>query len=127
MIPSDVKRDFACRLIAGCGYVGRATAFLFHESGWDVEGWTRTDDSAKQLSNFPFIVRAVDIADRDQVTAAASNFDRIIHCASSGGGAANEYRQVYLEGTQNLLEVFADTPLLFTSGCVVCATSTFRG
>jgi nucleoside-diphosphate-sugar epimerase len=73
------------------------------------------------LSDFPFIVRAVDIADRDQVTAAASKFDRIIHCASSGGGAANEYRQVYLEGTQNLLEVFADTPLVFTSSTSVYA------
>ena len=107
-------------LIAGCGYVGKATALLFHESGWDVEGWTRTGDSAKQLSNFPFIVRAVDIADRDQVTA-AGKFDRIIHCASSGGGDADEYRRVYLEGARNLLEVFADTPLLFTSSTSVYA------
>src|SRR5205809_359408 len=27
-------------LIAGCGYVGQATADLFHAAGWDAEGWT---------------------------------------------------------------------------------------
>ena len=27
-------------LIAGCGYVGTATADLFQSAGWEVEGWT---------------------------------------------------------------------------------------
>ncbi len=106
-------------LIAGCGYVGEATGLLFHESGWEVEGWTRSSDSAKKLSTLPFIVRAVDIANRDQVLSAADKFDRIIHCASSGGGGTSEYRRVYLEGARNLLDVFAGTPLLFTSSTSV--------
>ena len=29
-------------LIAGCGYVGEATADLFHSAGWDVEGWVHS-------------------------------------------------------------------------------------
>src|SRR5437667_11004173 len=37
-------------LIAGCGYVGQATADLFHAAGWTVEGWTRSADSAAKLS-----------------------------------------------------------------------------
>lgn len=102
-------------LIAGCGYVGKATGSLFHESNWEVEGWTRSIDSAEKLSSLPFLVRAVDIAHRDQVRAAANKFDRIIHCASSGGGDAGEYRRVYLEGARNLLNIFEGTPVVFTS------------
>jgi nucleoside-diphosphate-sugar epimerase len=108
-------------LIAGCGYVGNATALLFHESGWEVEGWTRSIDSAEKLSSLPFLVRAVDITDRDKILSAANKFDRIIHCASSRGGGASEYRRVYLEGAQNLLDIFAGTPLLFTSSTSVYA------
>ena len=37
-------------LIAGCGYVGQATAGLFHAAGWDVEGWTASEESAAALS-----------------------------------------------------------------------------
>lgn len=108
-------------LIAGCGYVGKATALLFHASGWEVEGWTRSLDSAEKLSSLPFLVRTVDIGDRDQVLSVAGSFDRIIHCASSGGGGAGEYRRVYLEGLRNLQDVFARTPLLFTSSTSVYA------
>ena len=108
-------------LIAGCGYVGKATAVLFHESGWEVEGWTRSLDSAEKLSSLPFPVHAVDIVDRDQVLSVAGKFDRIIYCASSRGGDANDYRRVYLEGARNLLDIFAETPLLFTSSTSVYA------
>jgi nucleoside-diphosphate-sugar epimerase len=108
-------------LIAGCGYVGKATALLFHESGWEAEGWTRSDDSAKKFSSLPFVVRAVDIADRNQVLSFASKFDRVIHCASSGGGDASDYRRIYLEGARNLLDIFAGAPLLFTSSTSVYA------
>ena len=108
-------------LIAGCGYVGKATALLFHESGWEVEGWTRSSDSAKKFSNVPFVVRAVDVTDRAQILSVAGKFDRIVHCASSKGGEASEYRRVYLEGARNLLDVFAGTPLLFTSSTSVYA------
>jgi nucleoside-diphosphate-sugar epimerase len=108
-------------LIAGCGYVGQATATLFHKSGWEVEGWTLSPDSAHKLAALPFPVRAVDLSDRDQVGSAAGTFDRIIHCASSRGGDADQYRRIYLEGAQNLLDIFPGTRLLFTSSTSVYA------
>ena len=37
-------------LIAGCGYVGAATADLFQAAGWEVEGWTHSPESAAQLA-----------------------------------------------------------------------------
>jgi nucleoside-diphosphate-sugar epimerase len=110
-------------LIAGCGYVGQATAALFHKANWEVEGWTLSADSASALQSLPFTVRAVDLADRNQVRAAGRKFDWIIHCASSGGGDVDHYRRVYFQGTRNLLESFADARLLFTSSTSVYAQS----
>ena len=41
-------------LIAGCGYVGEATADLFHSAGWNVEGWVHSKESAARLSVKPY-------------------------------------------------------------------------
>jgi nucleoside-diphosphate-sugar epimerase len=45
----------------------------------------------------------------------------VIHCASSSGGDAEMYRQVYLDGARNLLEMFPESRLLFTSSTSVYA------
>lgn len=108
-------------LIAGCGYVGQATADLFHAAGWTVEGWTRSAESAAKLSAKPYPVYAVDVADRAQVYARAGTFDAVIHCASSGGGGIDAYRQVYLNGARSLLDRFAGSKVLFTSSTSVYA------
>jgi nucleoside-diphosphate-sugar epimerase len=111
-------------LIAGCGYVGQAAADLFHAKGWGVEGWTRSAESAALLSGKPYAVRAVDIAQRAgiaQSAGAATAFDAVIHCASSSGGNAELYREVYINAVRNLLEVFTKSKLLFTSSTSVYA------
>jgi nucleoside-diphosphate-sugar epimerase len=108
-------------LIAGCGYVGQATADFFHERGWTVEGWTASPQSARQLGLRPYSVRAVDIADSAAVSAVREEFDVVIQCASSGGGEAEAYRQVYLEGARNLLHAFPNASLLLTSSTSVYA------
>ncbi len=97
-------------LIAGYGYVGAATAARLRASGWEVEGWARSGGD-----------RPVDISDRGAVAAAASEFDVVIHCASSGGGGLEGYRSVYLEGARNLLEVLRPKRFLFTSSTSVYA------
>jgi nucleoside-diphosphate-sugar epimerase len=108
-------------LIAGCGYVGQATADLLHERGWKVQAWTASAQSAGQLAAKPYAVRAVDITIPGAVSAVREEFDVVIQCASSGGGDAEEYRRIYLEGVQNLLHVFPGTRLLFTSSTSVYA------
>ena len=111
-------------LIAGCGYVGEAAADLFHVSGWDVEGWTRSTESASSLAAKPYPVRGVDIskyAEVAQSALAAAGVDAVIHCASSRGGDAGSYRQIYLEGARDLLETFPESKLLFTSSTSVYA------
>jgi nucleoside-diphosphate-sugar epimerase len=108
-------------LIAGCGYVGQATADLLHERGWKVEGWTASPQSARQLGARPYSVRAVDIADSAAVLAVREEFDVVIQCASSGGGEAEAYRRVYLEGARNLLHAFPRARLLLTGSTSVYA------
>ena len=108
-------------LIAGCGYVGQATADLFHEAGWTVEGWTASRESADRLARKPYPVYALDITDRVQVCTCAGTFDAVIHCASSGGGNADTYHQVYLNGARNLLDRFDSSMVVFTSSSSVYA------
>jgi len=108
-------------LIAGCGYVGRATADLFHAASWDAEGWTASEKSAAALSTRPYPVYQVDISNRDQVAEHPGTFDAVIHCASSRGGGVESYRQIYLNGVRNLLDRFVGTKMLFTSSTSVYA------
>jgi nucleoside-diphosphate-sugar epimerase len=108
-------------LIAGCGYVGQATADLFQAGGWAVEGWTRSAESAAQLSAKSYSVRAVNIADKAQVGACGGTFDAVIQCVSSRGGGAEAYRQIYLSGARNLLDRFGGARMLFTSSTSVYA------
>ncbi|HKP03089.1 MAG TPA: NAD-dependent epimerase/dehydratase family protein [Chthoniobacterales bacterium] len=108
-------------LIAGCGYVGEATADLFCERGWQVEGWTASAESSHRLSEKPYGVRAVDIGDASAVSAAGGAFDVVVHCASTSGGDAEQYRRVYLEGTRNLIRAFPQAKFLFTSSTSVYA------
>ena len=106
-------------LIAGCGYVGQATADLFHAAGWDVEGWTASEESTAALSAKPYPSCQVDISNCHQVAERPGTFDAVIHCASSRGGGVEFYRQIYLNGARNLLDRFAETKLLFTSSTSV--------
>jgi nucleoside-diphosphate-sugar epimerase len=108
-------------LIAGCGYVGQATADLFHAAGWDAEGWTASEKSAAMLSAKAYPICQVDISNRDEVAKRPGKFDAVVHCASSRGGGVESYRQIYFNGARNLLDRFVGTKMLFTSSTSVYA------
>ena len=108
-------------LIAGCGYVGQVTADFFHAAGWDVEGWTASEKSAAALSAKPYPICEANISNRDRVAKRPGTFDVVIHCASSQGGGVESYRQIYLNGTHNLLDRFVEAKMLFTSSTSVYA------
>ncbi len=109
--------------IAGCGFVGLATARLFHEHGWEVIAGTHSAESAEKLSGESFATLAVDIGDRAALAARGElrGLDAVIQCASSGRGGAESYRRVYLAGARNLVEVLAPRHLVFTSSTSVYA------
>jgi nucleoside-diphosphate-sugar epimerase len=110
-------------VIAGCGFVGLATARGFHEAGWEVLGLTHSQASADALKNEPFPVLACDIAQAGPVQAIAARVasapDAVIHCASSSRGGADAYRSVYLEGSRNLLASLKPQRFVFTSSTSV--------
>src|ERR1700740_241007 len=106
-------------LIAGCGYLGQATADVFETAGWEVEGWTNSSKSARELSAKHYRVDALDISNGGKVTGPTGNFDAVIHCASTRGGDVDLYRIVYLIGARNLLDRFRQAKILFTSSTSV--------
>ncbi len=108
-------------LIAGCGYVGETTADLFYSAGWNVEGWVHSKESAGRLSAKPYSVRVIDISQGGEVGKCTGAFDAVIHCASSRGGDAAAYRQIYLNGARHLLETFPKARIVFTSSTSVYA------
>ena len=108
-------------LIAGCGYVGETTADLFHSTGWDVEGWVHSKESAARLSVKRYSIRVIDVSQRGEVAKRAGIFDAVIHCVSSRGGEAEAYREIYLNGARHLLETFPKAKILFTSSSSVYA------
>ena len=110
-------------LIAGCGYVGQATAGLFVDRGWEVEGWVRSAESAQKLCGMPYSVLAVDISDEIQVANSKNEFDAVVHCASTRGGDIDLYRRVYLNGARNLLGRFIESTIVFTSSTSVYGQS----
>ena len=110
-------------LIAGCGFVGLATARIFQTRSWEVIGCTHSAESAAQLAGESFPVLACDIAEQTAVAALRPHgpFDAIVHCASSGRGGVEAYRRVYHGGVRNLMEALAPAPLVFTSSTSVYA------
>ena len=108
-------------LIAGCGYVGEATADLFHSAGWNVEGWVHSKESETRLSVKPYSIRTIDLSQCGEVAKYTGSFDAVIHCASSRGGDAERYRQIYLSGARHLVESFPRARILFTSSTSVYA------
>jgi nucleoside-diphosphate-sugar epimerase len=111
-------------LIAGCGYLGRAVADSLANDTWQIECWTMSAGSAQELSQTVYSALNVDISDREDVGAHKSEFDVVIHCASTRGGNADSYRRVYFDGARNLLEHFGNARLLFISSTSVYAQNT---
>jgi nucleoside-diphosphate-sugar epimerase len=108
----DSRRIF----IAGCGYVGLATARLLHDAGWKVVGGSRSGEPA----GTPFPIVSCDLADPATLRR-LGDFDVVVHSASSSRGGADEYRQVYFEGARNVLSAISTSRLVFTSSTSVYA------
>ncbi len=87
-------------LIVGAGYVGLPLARALAARGESVTAWVRSAESAEALApeNFARVLtgNVADLAAWHDV----GPFDAVIHCASSGGGNLDAYRNVYLWGSR---------------------------
>jgi nucleoside-diphosphate-sugar epimerase len=105
-------------LVIGCGYVGFRLAVELAGEGHQVFGLRRSrvlDTSLHAAGIQPLVA---DITRPATLALLPSNFDWIVDCVSSSSGGPGEYRQVYLEGLQNLLAWLAPNPpacFLYTS------------
>jgi nucleoside-diphosphate-sugar epimerase len=106
-------------VFAGCGFLGEVAAGLFLENGWNVLGLCATPETAARLASSPFPVRVADISRPLQAPGGWSCPDLVIHCASSGGGDAADYRAVYRDGLANLMKAFAPSRVIFTGSTSV--------
>lgn len=109
-------------VILGCGFVGIRAARLFAGEGHDVVGVTHSAESAAKLVAEPIRALACDISDRAAMERMPwGEVDAVVHCASSGGGGAEGYRRVYLDGARHAQAVLKPRRFVFASSTSVYA------
>jgi len=91
-------------LIVGAGYVGLPLGDALVRQGHEVYGLRRSAAAQEALRNAGIIPLTADISRAETLTALPNNFDWVINCAATGGGGVEDYWQLYLEGTQNLID-----------------------
>jgi nucleoside-diphosphate-sugar epimerase len=97
-------------LIVGCGYVGLPLGTELVRQGHEVFGLRRSDPAESGFQAAGIKPLRADITKPEDLTRLPAPFDWIVNCAASGGGNAEDYRRLYLEGTRNLLEWLASAP-----------------
>ena len=109
-------------LIVGCGYVGLLVGGKLVDLGPEVHGLRRSTDTHLAMEEVWIVTHAIDITRREQLDDLPGPFEWIINTVSSGRGGAGAYHGIYVLGTQNLIDWFADSPpqkYLFTSSTSV--------
>lgn len=109
-------------LIVGCGYVGLPLGAELARQGHEVFGLRRTANAEVELKAAGITPLPADITAPETLAHLPRNFDWVVNCAASGGGGADEYRQLYLQGTRNLITWLAVTPpkkFIYTSSTSV--------
>jgi nucleoside-diphosphate-sugar epimerase len=95
-------------LIIGCGYVGIPLGAELVRLGHEVFGLRRTADASLAAAGIKPL--AADITRPADLARLPGPFDWVVNCVSSGRGGGDQYRQVYLQGTRNLLEWLSTAP-----------------
>ncbi len=107
-------------MIVGCGYAGLPLGRELVRRGHEVHGLRRNAPEAVRSAGItPW---QADVTRPETLARLPGHFDWVVNCAASGGGGAEEYRQLYLEGNRNLVAWLADKPpqkFLYTSSTSV--------
>jgi nucleoside-diphosphate-sugar epimerase len=96
-------------LIVGCGYVGLPLGVELIRLGHEVSGLRRSASAENELKAAGIQPLFGDVTRPETLAKLPQNFDWVVNCVAAGGVAEN-YRQVYLQGTRNLVEWFAPNP-----------------
>jgi len=111
-------------LIVGCGYLGLPLGAELSRLGHEVFGVRRSAEGAGELTAAGITPLAADVTKPSELALLPWPFDWVVNAVSSTRGGVEDYRQVYLEGTRNLLHALAASPprkFVFTSSTSVYA------
>jgi len=95
-------------LIVGCGYVGLPLGVELVRQGHEVFGLRRS--AAGELKATGIHPLFANITQPESLAKLPRDFDWVVNCVASGGGSADDYRKIYLEGNHNLIAWLADSP-----------------
>jgi nucleoside-diphosphate-sugar epimerase len=110
-------------LIVGCGYVGVPLGAELVRLGHEVFGLRRNSEAESELKTAGIQPLIGDVTKPDELKKLPRDFDWVVNCVAAGGNAEN-YREVYLQGTRNLLDWLAPNPpkkFVYTSSTSVYA------
>lgn len=96
-------------LIVGCGYVGLSLGAELVRLGHQVFGVRRNGSAEAELKSAGIHPLVADITKPETLENLPREFDWVVHCVAAGGDAEN-YRQIYLEGTRRLVEWLSAAP-----------------
>ena len=85
-------------LVIGCGYIGLPLAQRWLAEGNEVTAWVHSPTSAEALREHPFSKVVVGSVGDEDLWKDLPSYDYVLHCASSGRGGAEAYREVFLQG-----------------------------
>lgn len=94
-------------LIVGCGYVGLPLGVELVRQGHEAFGLRRNETASEELTAAGIKPLVGDVTRPEDLAKLPGPFDWVINTVSSSKGGADEYRQVYLEGTRNLIDWLA--------------------
>jgi nucleoside-diphosphate-sugar epimerase len=97
-------------LIIGCGYVGLPLGAELVRLGHEVFGLRRSADGDASLKAAGIAPLHADITQPETLAMLPTGFNWVVNCTASGGGDTDAYRQLYLQGTRNLIEWLAGSP-----------------
>jgi nucleoside-diphosphate-sugar epimerase len=98
-------------LIVGCGYVGLPLGAELARQGHEVFGLRRSSAGAEELAAAGLTPLTADITLPADLARLPVAFDWVVNTVSSTRGGLDEYRQIYLAGTRNLIDWLAPMPL----------------
>ena len=110
-------------LIVGCGYVGVPLGAELVQLGHEVFGLRRNLAAKNELKAAGIQPLFGDVTKPDELKNLPHDFDWVVNCIAAGGDAKH-YREVYFNGTKNLIEWLAPNPpkkFVYTSSTSVYA------
>jgi len=97
-------------LIVGCGYVGLPLGTELVRQGHKVFGVRRSADGDEDLNAVGIEPLVADITVPSDLAKLPAPFDWVVNCVSSSKGGLADYRQVYLQGSRNLIHWLLTAP-----------------